>query len=268
MHLQPYINLSRIITVVALLVSVAACQTGPNKFHADGITIHRLTQKVAHIYLVETAAGNLLVDTGFESSHKAIVAWLDSLNIPVDSIRAIVLTHAHTDHAGSATHLQTQLGNSHLPVFIGHKDKADFESGRSRSAHARYWFAKPLESSGNADDYPPLTSTQAIEDATLLSQYLKDPVMPGELIPIPGHTPGSMVLVVGPFALMGDTVMGGVFSDTARDPLFLDEANIGDYKALLKRKIVDKYPQINTFLPGHLRPISKAALRRYTLPTE
>jgi hydroxyacylglutathione hydrolase len=86
---------------------------------ADGVfQIPLLPRNAINAYLI----GDVLVDTGIEQSAQKIA---DSLgNRP---IKAIALTHAHGDHAGSMSSLAGRLG---VPVWCGAGDREAAQSGQ------------------------------------------------------------------------------------------------------------------------------------------
>lgn len=244
-----------------LMLCLAACDSEPKTFESDDIRIHRLSKNFTNIYVVETTAGNLLVDTGYEDSGSSIKSQLALLELSLDSFRGIILTHSHADHAGSALQLQNILDGKNLPVLIGKGDSADLSQGISRTQCPRYWFSKYLSTDVNPNSYDAVQTKIEIPHSVRLSSILDEPDIQGDLITIPGHTDGSIVLVIGSFAIMGDAIMGGVFKDHARDPLFL--CNRDNYKELLEETLLDRYPEIEMLFPGHLGAVSREAFRRY-----
>jgi glyoxylase-like metal-dependent hydrolase (beta-lactamase superfamily II) len=69
-----------------------------------------------HAYLVGDADGAVLIDAGCGRDDAAIVANIAACGIAPESVSAILLTHAHADHAGGAAGLAERLG---APVFAG-----------------------------------------------------------------------------------------------------------------------------------------------------
>ena len=251
----------RLLFNMFLTLCLTACSSGITTFHSDDIRIHRLSKKFTNIYVVETTVGNLLVDTGYSGTSASIKSQLALLGITLDSLRGIILTHSHADHAGSALQLQNILEDRELPIFIGEGDSIDLGQGISRTKCPRYWYSKYLSTAVNRNSYDAVAKKVEIPHRVRLSSILSDPELLGDLVSIPGHTDGSIVLVIGSFAIVGDAIMGGVFSDRARDPLFL--CNRENYKELLEERLLDAYPEIEVFLPGHLGAVSREAFRRY-----
>lgn len=55
-----------------------------------------------HVYLVQDTADSwTLIDTGLPGSDRAILAYLQKIQLPPGRIRHILLTHLHRDHTGS-----------------------------------------------------------------------------------------------------------------------------------------------------------------------
>jgi len=52
--------------------------------------------------LVTDGTGVMLIDTGFPGHRDDVLGSLRQLGFGVDNLRAILLTHAHVDHFGSA----------------------------------------------------------------------------------------------------------------------------------------------------------------------
>lgn len=53
-------------------------------------------------FLIETAKGCILIETGPESTRTTLLAKLASLGVKVPDLEAIFVTHVHLDHAGAA----------------------------------------------------------------------------------------------------------------------------------------------------------------------
>lgn len=67
---------------------------------AEGV--HRLEHAYVNVYLVEDDDGVTVVDTGFPSTFGRIEQALREIGRSPHEVRAVVLTHAHFDHMGSA----------------------------------------------------------------------------------------------------------------------------------------------------------------------
>jgi glyoxylase-like metal-dependent hydrolase (beta-lactamase superfamily II) len=65
-------------------------------------SVHFAYTDLVNWTLVTDGDGAILIDTGFPGSRDDVVASLRELGFGVDDLRAILLTHAHIDHFGSA----------------------------------------------------------------------------------------------------------------------------------------------------------------------
>src|SRR5205814_6883811 len=67
---------------------------------AEGI--HRVTQGVVNFYVVEGSDGLTIVDAGTPRDWDALLSELATIGAQLADVRAILLTHAHSDHTGFA----------------------------------------------------------------------------------------------------------------------------------------------------------------------
>lgn len=149
---------------------------------------------------VETDGSVTLVDTGLKKAPPKIVAGLAAIGKSPADVQCIVLTHAHSDHAGGAADLVQQAALTGVAI---HEADAEFiEEG----------FAPPLDQS--------LISARVLTrlprasfDPVQVSERLTD----GQLLDVagglrvhhtPGHSPGHTSLVHEPTRTMitGDAI--------------------------------------------------------------
>jgi len=65
---------------------------------------------LVNVYVLETADGLAVLDTGFPNSAPKILDGVRALGRRPDDVRHILLTHAHPDHIGSAAALKRETG--------------------------------------------------------------------------------------------------------------------------------------------------------------
>lgn len=65
---------------------------------------------LVNVYILETADGLAVLDTGFPDSVPKILDGVRALGRRPNDVRHIVLTHAHPDHIGSAAALKRETG--------------------------------------------------------------------------------------------------------------------------------------------------------------
>src|SRR5690242_2038144 len=108
-------------------------------YETEIISIPILPLNMVNAHLIRSEAGCILVDAGIPGSEHKIARVLHRHGLTFRDIKLIVVTHAHTDHAGSAARLRELSG---API-LGHKDDADFYSRKERMTYcATGWVGK------------------------------------------------------------------------------------------------------------------------------
>ena len=164
----------------------------------------------------------------------------------------IVITHVHSDHAGS---LGAMKALSKAPVAVHALEADALRSGRNASLVPNSLLARlaaPLLKLQRP--LPGVEPDVVIEEAL----DLKDYGVNGEILPTPGHTPGSLsVMLRSGEAIIGDLVMGGLFRPgVPRVPMFASDVNQvrASIRALLDRGVT-------RFHAAHGGPFAPQALR-------
>jgi glyoxylase-like metal-dependent hydrolase (beta-lactamase superfamily II) len=89
--------------------------------------------------------------------------------------------------------------------------------------------------------------------------------IPGAIVPLPGHTPGSLVVTLPGAALVGDLFRGAIAGSSAELHFYMCdlEGNRRDVRAVLERLA----PNATVFFPGHFGPVSREAVaEKFTGP--
>lgn len=77
--------------------------------------IHRLGPGLVNSYLLEDRDAVTIIDAGAPGYWNALPAELAAMGRRLDDVRAVVLTHAHTDHIGFAERIRKERG---VPVYV------------------------------------------------------------------------------------------------------------------------------------------------------
>jgi metallo-beta-lactamase class B len=147
-------------------------------FRIHGNTWYVGTDGLSSI-LIETADGLILLDGGLPQSAALIVANIRALGFDPYDIRAILVSHAHFDHAGGVNALQRMTGAG---VFTGSAGVAPLTSGRLEPGDPQFV--------DGSDDgrFPPIRNVSAVADdetVTVGSVAVR-------AVYTPGHTAGGV----------------------------------------------------------------------------
>jgi len=209
---------------------------------------HVIDLGFVNAYLFATDGGFLLVDTGMRSQRSALLQALTRAGCQPGSLRLIVATHGDIDHAANGAYL---CDTFQAPVAMHAADASMVEAGvwphrrvTSRSLHAMHIL---MQVSGvtkrMTEGFERFTPDLELQDGHRLRAYGLD----ATVLHLPGHTPGSICLLLGGGELVcGDTLenRGGLHPTRIVD----DEAELA--ASLERLATLD----ITTVYPGHGHP--------------
>jgi glyoxylase-like metal-dependent hydrolase (beta-lactamase superfamily II) len=219
---------------------------------AGGTEVVRIERAYINSYLL-IADRVVVVDTGVPGSAKRVLRALRRRGLSPQDVALIVLTHAHADHAGAAAELRARTGAA---IVAGAGDEAMTTRGHNDAM-------KPSARLGRAvrpfigKDYPRFTPDLLLTQPLDLHPF----GVPGRVLPMPGHTPGSLAVVLDDGqAVAGDLVRGRLLAP--RRPVlhfFHDDPTRahGQLAALL-----DEHGVLRLH-PGHGHALTAAALRAF-----
>lgn len=229
---------------------------------AEGI--HRIgSRSTVNAYLLEEGGEVTVVDAALPRLWKDLVAELGAMGRALEDVRAVVLTHGHSDHIGFAERLRTERG---LPVSV-HELDAALARGEVKNPARQEGGMRPLPflsflvyAFRNGAKPPPVQVVATYGDGATLD-------VPGSprVILAPGHTPGSCALHVAARSVLfaGDT-LGTVTVTTGATGPRLSPFNADRAQALASlRRLWGLDAEL--VLPGHGEPwalgIDSAILR-------
>jgi glyoxylase-like metal-dependent hydrolase (beta-lactamase superfamily II) len=210
---------------------------------------------IANSYLLPAREGYVLIDAGSKGKEGRLFAVLARHGIAPRSIRLIVLTHTHFDHAGGLRAIQERCG---APVMVHAAEAGVIAEGRvvipaGVYPHTRLFGAVARGLRG-AFRFSPYQPEYAVADGQRLTAFGLD----AYLLHTPGHSPGSICVVLdGGAAYIGDLCYNAFpFGLGPIHPLYAD-----DLPALYTswRKLVET--PVTMLYPAHGRPFPAAALR-------
>lgn len=190
------------------------------------IRIPILPLGMVNAHLIRSEAGCILIDAGIPGSERKIGRVLERNGLSFRDIKLIVVTHAHTDHAGSAARLRQLSG---API-LAHSDDADFYSRRRPMTYCptslvgRLFFKTPIPHQPYEGFEADIAMTNG--DSINLDQFGVD----GIVRHTGGHTPGSIAVeLASQDVMVGDLVASGIliggiaFTGRAIRPPFEDD---------------------------------------------
>jgi len=216
---------------------------------------------MVNAYVLQSSKGAVLIDAGIPNSEKRVAAALAKLGLDYSDLNLIVVTHGHFDHAGNASTLRKLSG---APVLI-HEQEAKFCAGEQQMKLCPTgWVGKLLYKSG-----APQTPFGYFTPEVVLSGNdrfdLKPYGLPGYVTSTPGHTPGSVSVVMDDGqTFVSDLVasglgLGGVFpTGIAKRPPF--EENPHEVAAALELLL---FEGTQHFHLGHGFKLSALAVERH-----
>lgn len=217
-------------------------------------TVTTISMTIANAYLVQ-GERSVLVDTGGPGSAGEIVEALAQRGVGLEEISLILLTHGHADHFGSASELK-RLTNA--PVAIHELDAEAARAGRNpylRATRLRARLLKP---------FLPNEASPVEPDVLIRGETdLEDWGVRGRVIETPGHTPGSISIVLpGGETIVGDVMMGGHMGGAFRPRVPRYHYFAEDLSALRRsiRDVLGFSPA--SIFPGHGGPLAPQAVQR------
>ena len=223
--------------------------------HVHGITdkVHLAQTDLVNWTLVADDSGVMLIDAGFPGSRDDVLTSLHQLGFGPHDVRAILLTHAHVDHFGSAIWFAKTHGT---PVYC-HAD----EVGHSKREYLQQ--ASPVDLLAHAWQPRWITwSLQIARKGALVrggiptTQALTEDVaetLPGRplAIPTPGHTGGHCSYVVDGVLVSGDALVTGHPLARHAGPQLLPGVFNHDEQGCVRSLAALAMLETNTLIPGH-----------------
>jgi len=238
------------------LAGLVAC--GAPRFHHVGpaahdspITIDEITLTWSNVYLIRKGDAAVLVDSGSPKDRSALAAALTARGVPPASVKAVVITHGHADHAGCARWLQTQGAQ----VVLGAGDVTPAGRGSNDRLHPT-GLGAALLATVFMFPYEPFTPDVAVDHEIDLGAY---GLPEARVVPVAGHTPGSIAVILGDEAFTGDMIKGGeVLKRSPTEHLYQTD-RVGDHRAL--GELVDR--GITRLYLGHSGPLEGTRVKSW-----
>jgi glyoxylase-like metal-dependent hydrolase (beta-lactamase superfamily II) len=212
--------------------------------------------------LAADETGVTLIDAGYPGDRDDVLASLRELGFGVDDVRAIVLTHAHVDHLGSAIWFAKTHGT---PVYchadeVGHAKREYLEQASPMDIAANLWrpgwavwTAHLVRNGGMTREGIPTAQAMTADIA---------PTLPGQPMPIPtpGHTSGHCSYIVDGALVSGDALVTGHPLCRRRGPQLLPAVFSHDQVDCERSLAALALLETDVLMPGH-GPVWRGPIR-------
>jgi glyoxylase-like metal-dependent hydrolase (beta-lactamase superfamily II) len=225
--------------------------------------------KYVNVYLLPSAEGHMLIDTGWntEDTHISLTRQLEDIGARISDIRRIVITHTHVDHYGLAAAM-VRISKAQLVMHAKEKEMAQL-----RYRHTRRYAEKSnrqlrtggmketylLEPQEMVERFDRLVGFVAPEIVCQGGETLRHAGFEFRILWTPGHSPGHICLYEPHHRLFfsGDHVLPGITSHIGVCPNCSPNP-LDDYTLALQRL---RHLDVGLLLPAHGSPVRGLAER-------
>jgi metallo-beta-lactamase class B len=143
--------------LILLAATICAWAQTPESW-TKPLPAHRIVGNVYYVgtddlacYLITTRAGNILINTGVDSSAPMIQSSIESLGFKLQDTKILLATHAHTDHVGGMAEMKRLTGAKFLASEAEVELLEDGGASDYLFTEARFRFA-PVKVDGKLKD--------------------------------------------------------------------------------------------------------------------
>ena len=212
--------------------------------------------------LVTDGEGVMLIDTGFPGQRDDVLGSLRQLGFGIGDLRAILLTHAHVDHFGTAIWFAKAHG---VPVYchsaeVGHAKREYLEQASPMDVAMHAWQPRWLKWSV-AISRKGVFTRDGIPTTLALTEDVAAG-LPGapKSIPTPGHTSGHCSFLVDGVLVAGDALVTGHPVSTRTGPQLLPSLFNHDQDGCVRSLAALGLLDTEVLLSGH-GPVWRGSIR-------
>lgn len=168
------------------------------------IKVSPIQTLLSNQYLLQSAQGSLLIDTGLELFAKRLISQLNSLCSSENLLSMIVITHADGDHCGALSAIQDREYFAGITAATSRIEADAIEKGQmSRELHPGPLLMPFYGLAGKLFSKRMARIDCLLENGTFLTQFDL------EVLHTPGHTPGHISLWCeeAGFLFCGDSIL-------------------------------------------------------------
>jgi glyoxylase-like metal-dependent hydrolase (beta-lactamase superfamily II) len=225
-------------------------------------SVHFAHTEMVNWTVVADDKGVMLIDAGYPADRDDVIGSLRDLGFGVDDLSAILLTHAHIDHFGSAIWFAKTHGT---PVYchsaeVGHAKREYLEQVSPVDVLAHAWQPRWLKwsiaiSRKGAFTREGIPTAQALTDELAAG-------LPGAptAVPSPGHTGGHCSFIVDGVLVSGDALVTGHPTATRSGPQLLPDLFNHDQAGCVRSLSALAKLDTDVLVPGH-GPVWRGPIR-------
>ena len=206
----------------------------------------------SNAYLLSNGESFVLIDNGRLADRKLLLKNLIEIIGNWKDLKYLLLTHSHFDHCSNTAYIKDKSGAS----LIVHKNESKYlQNGFTPLPKGTLFFTRllsllPKPFKNSIASYPPVVPDTEITQTYRIPDENWDII----LLPTPGHTEGSLSIIVNDeIALVGDLLFGvqnqKIFPPFANNPQRL----LKSWELLLET-------ECEWFFPGHGKPVTRSRL--------
>lgn len=245
----------RVAAAAWALAALAGCGVGHERRFAGRATVHTFTRDNASAHVIADGRALVMVDSGYERNAGALDAAMREAGLDPADVRAVVITHAHADHAGGARHFQQRYG---ARVVVGRGDVPMLAAGRNERLCPTGLLGRFRLGTDQGATYAPTRADVVVDGPVSLAPFTG---VDARVTPLAGHTSGSLVVTIPGAAFVGDLFRGSLVGDGAATHLYM--CDLDDNRADVRRLLVELAPDAELFFTGHFGPVARGAVADY-----
>ncbi len=205
--------------------------------------------------IVRDDSGFILIDGGYPADRDLVLESVRGLGLDPAAAKAMLITHGHVDHTGSAAYFSRTFGTPILcsPEELAHVQGKEKHQVTFGQVLVRAWRPKVFRWMLHVIKAKALQAEPATRAEAWTQEKLQG--LPGkpEAILLPGHTPGNVALLL-PTAraiAVGDSFVSGHPISPMSGPQMLHRMYHSDPAAALEATHRLDHVDASVVLPGH-----------------
>ncbi|MFC9352143.1 MBL fold metallo-hydrolase [Arthrobacter sp. NPDC057013] len=227
--------------------SASTSEPSPGVFFVEG--------PASNWVVVRDETGFLVIDSGYPSDRPLVLESIRHLGLRPADARAILITHGHIDHTGSAAYFSETYGTPILcaPEELAHVQGREKHQVTLGQVVVRAWRPRVFRWMAHAIKAGALKAKPAADARAWSADTLKKLSGKPEAVLLPGHTPGNVAILfpeAGAIAVGDSFVSGHPLSGTRGPQMLHPMFHTDPVQALAATHRLDGI-DASVVLPGH-----------------